>query len=338
MDKLGNIVLKFIRDNHLIENGDKIVVGFSGGADSVALLTILSELRPLLRIELLAVHVNHGLRGQEAVDDSNFCRKYSKSLSVSFELASVDTLELIKNSGMTEEEAARNLRYAAINEIGSKVFGRKFKIAVAHQANDQAETILFNLLRGSGLKGCSGMRPKRENIIRPLLNTSRRDIETWLNIKGIAYVIDSTNQENTHSRNILRNEILPKIETKINSMALSHIGKFGQKAFEMDEFMSHEATRFLDDNGCILTQMEDGCNCIKLSKRRLKEKARIFRIYVIIKALKALGTPMKDLGERHFDSIDRLLFLGKGAHTDLKEALSAENTHGETWLIRKDRE
>lgn len=335
MDKLEKRVLKFIRDNELIFQGDNIVVGFSGGADSVALLTILFDLKALFKLKLLAVHINHGIRGREAMDDADFCRTFAEKFKVPFELIHVDTHAFMSAARMSEEEAARFLRYKALCGAGVRAFGESFKIAVAHQAGDQAETILFNLLRGSSLKGIAGMRPKRDNIIRPLLSLEKREIEKWLKDRELSFVTDSTNMENDHSRNILRNVVLPIFENEICSSSSRHITEFGLKAKEADDFIAKEAHDFLKENLCIPWLNEEGFICIKLYKEHLKEKARIFRIYVIIEALKAIEAPMKDLGERHFNDIDKLLFLGKGAHIDLKGDLSAENTYHETWIKRK---
>lgn len=316
-------------------SGDYVAVGFSGGADSCLLLTVLCDFKALLKIELLAVHVNHGLRGQEARRDAEFCREYAASLNIPFELVLVDTPGLVAARGMSEEEAARLLRYEAIGKIANKAFGKNYKIAVAHQADDQAETILFNLSRGSGLSGAKGMRPKRENIIRPLLSISRNDILLWLNKRGLSFVTDSTNLENDHARNALRNVIFPELCERINKEAVRHISEFGEKVLEADDFIRGEALRFLREQGCTAQKGSGETIIMKLSKQELKEKARVFRIYVIIEALKLIGTPMKDLSRRHFDEIDALLFMGKGAHADLKETLSAENIYHETLLRRK---
>lgn len=336
MDKLENDVLKFIRENDLIKKGEPVAVGFSGGADSLFLLTVLYNLRKLLKIKLMAVHVNHSLRGSEAKRDALFCRKYADELGILFDLKIVDTPGFVIKTGMSEEEAARFLRYQAINQAASKAFHTDYKIALAHQANDQAETVLFNLVRGSGLKGLGGMRAKRDNIIRPLLNTTRNDILNWLKKRNLNFVTDSTNLENLHSRNFIRNIILPMLEEKINSEASFHIGEFGNYSREADEFLTGEAKNFLKIEGCGVQKSKDGSIQIKLSAKTLKLKARVLRLYVIIEGLNAIGAPLKDWSRRHFEAIDGLLFLGKGAVIDLPGSFEAKNIYHETLLINKD--
>ncbi len=332
MDRFTNRVLKFIRENELIEKGDNVIVGFSGGADSVALLMVLYELKRLLSIKLFAVHVNHGLRGEEALRDEEFCKALCRKYDIPFEAFHADVRGYMKEHGLTEEEAGRILRYRAFDTIGKKlVEGRSIK-AVAHHADDQAETILFNMLRGSGLKGLGGMQPKRDNIIRPLLCIGKNDITEWLGKKCIGYVTDSTNLENDHTRNRIRNIIMPELKASVNEKAAEHIAAAGQKIYEADEFIRSEAADFIRKLNEQEVQSENGVKRVRLGQTKLKEKPQIFRIYVIIEALRLLDIPLKDWGDRHFQDIDKLLFMGKGAHADLPGMAAADNGYRETYI------
>ncbi len=335
MDKFQNDVLKYIREKDLIRRGDAVTVGLSGGADSVCLLIVLLELKRLLGIRLQAVHVNHGLRGAEADRDEAFCRKFCEELGVPFSAANADVRGLAAASGMTEEEAGRNLRYAALQERAAAFAaeGSRAVIAVAHHADDQAETILLNLLRGSGLKGLGGMRPQRDNIIRPLLGTSRGGIEKYLEDRGIPFVQDSTNFENDHTRNRIRNRILPEMKEEINERAAEHIASAGELILEADEYLAAEAKAFLDAGGP--PEQRGDTLFLGLRQTVLKEKAQILRRYVIIEALRRLHVPLKDWGEKHFGQIDEALFKPKGTHLDLPGNVYADNLYRETVLSRQ---
>ena len=365
MDRFQNKILKFIRDNKLIQRGDCVTVGFSGGADSVCLFTLLHDLKKLLGIELQAVHVNHNLRGEEALRDEEFCRKLTGDMGERFHAVSVDVTAYATEYGLTEEEAGRILRYEALeehaDEFRDSVYPGEYTekkvaddsegkapaksdntykpvqralIAVAHHADDQAETVLMNLMRGTGLKGLCGMSVQRDNIIRPLLGVSRADIVAYLASRGISYVDDSTNFENEHTRNRLRNIIIPELKSEVNAAASEHIAFSAGIIREAEDFISDEARKFADRLG--EPEHDDEGIRLKLNQSELKEKARILRIYVIIEALKRLRIPLKDWGEKHFYDIDEALFKNKGHHVDLPGNVYAENVYKETYICIRE--
>lgn len=191
-----------------IERG--VLLGFSGGADSVLLLSFFVEYkrRTNRNFPLLAVHVNHGIRGDEANGDEQFSCQFAKSLDIDFESVLIDVPRIKNELGIGLEEAARNVRYSIFNDLISSRTDIS-TIAVAHNATDNAETVLLNMLRGSGLGGMCGIKPVRDNIIRPLIRIAKRDIVSLLDKSGIPYVTDSTNSSSDYSRNYVRNEILP---------------------------------------------------------------------------------------------------------------------------------
>lgn len=187
-----------------------LLVGFSGGADSVFLLSFLKEYqrRAEKSFKLLAVHINHCIRGDEAKRDEEFSRSFCEHIGVEFESRSIDVPELSHKLGIGLEEAARNARYSIFRDIiGSR--NDISSIAVAHNATDNAETVLMNILRGSGIGGVSGIKPVRDNIVRPILTISKSEITEILDANGVPYVTDSTNLSSDYSRNYVRNEILP---------------------------------------------------------------------------------------------------------------------------------
>ena len=204
--------LKIIKEHSMdkmLEGG--AVVGFSGGADSVMLLCVLKKYSEEEKCgNLCAVHLNHMIRGTEADRDEAFSKSFCASLGVEFISVNRDVPSEAKEMSKGLEEAAREIRYSVFNEI---IQGREDVkcISVAHNSTDNLETVIFNMMRGAGTRGLSGISPVRDNVIRPLLYSSKKDIVDALNAAGIPFVVDSTNFETEYKRNYIRNEILPML-------------------------------------------------------------------------------------------------------------------------------
>lgn len=322
MDKFIQKILETVRREKLIPEESRIVTGFSGGADSLCLLYVLNSVKSLLKCRITAVHVNHNLRGEEAVRDQEFCRTFCAEHDIEFEAVSVDVSGYASENGLSTEEAARILRYEVLSE---KAGTGEALIAVAHHSEDQAETILLNMLRGTGIKGLSGMSYKRDNIIRPLLDVSKEDILSFLSGHGLSYVTDSTNLQNDYARNRIRNEIMPVLKS-INIRAAEHICLAGEKSAEADSYIREEAERYAAEN----SQLNG--NELRLQRKKLAAKPQIFRRYVIIACIRRLGVPLKDWGEKHFSDIDKALSAPKGFHTDLPAEVKADTTYTEMIL------
>ena len=241
-------VQKTIEKYHMIEKGDSIIVGVSGGADSVALLMVLCSLQKEYQINIEAVHIHHGLRGEEADRDALFVKQLCEKWSIPCDVLEFDIAKEAKKRGIGTEEMGRICRY----ETFYKKAGKTAKIAVAHHQNDQAETVLLNLCRGAGLTGMSGMSPIRENIIRPFLFVSRKEIEHFLSEKGICYCQDSTNEQNHYTRNKIRLSVLPFLENEINDKAIKHIASAASILSEEETFLEELAAK-----GQIATQYVD---------------------------------------------------------------------------------
>lgn len=207
-------IKSFILENQLLSPGDNVLVALSGGADSVCLLSVLLALREALSFSLAAVHVNHNLRGKEAERDAAFCIALCEKNGVHLHSCSVAVQALAKEKHLSIETAAREARYEIFHSLCA-VHGYN-KIATAHHAQDNAETVLMHLLRGSGLDGLRGILPKRDNIIRPILCVTREEIEAYLKDAALSYVTDSTNAENVYLRNRIRNDLLPKLASDYN--------------------------------------------------------------------------------------------------------------------------
>ncbi len=207
-------VVKFILNKKLIGDGDSILVALSGGADSVFLLEFLLKYKRRFNIDIAAFHLNHNLRGKEANIDEQFCKNLTTQKRIPFFSTSKNVKLFAKRNRMSLEEAGRELRYGELLKIAKT--HNYTKIATAHNADDNSETVLLNLIKGTGIKGLSGIPERREKIIRPILVLSKMEILDYLHNKKINYRTDSSNFENDYQRNYLRNEIIPLIKSKLN--------------------------------------------------------------------------------------------------------------------------
>ena len=225
-------VLSVIKKYNMLENCDRIVVGLSGGADSVCLLSVLNSLKAEYGFSLVAAHINHGIRGAEAQRDEESCKKLCESLDVPLEILHADIPTLSKQQGIGEEECGRIVRYDFFRSLA----GERGKIATAHNLNDNAETLLLNLVRGAGSKGACGIPPVRDNIIRPLIETDRKSIEKYCEENELQYVTDSTNLECEYSRNKIRIKVLPTL-CEINQNAVGALSGFASRMREQEAFL-----------------------------------------------------------------------------------------------------
>ncbi len=376
MDQLMSDIKNYILKHQLIEKGDCILVGLSGGPDSVFLLYVLNNLRTSMDYRLFALHVHHGIRGAEADRDLEFSKELCGRWDIPFKAVYVDAPEYAKNRGMSLEEAARILRYEAFETERQALFdeyikgvedtqvqgdeiqvgkGHKYrghhsdvscKIAVAHHMDDQAETVLHNMVRGSGIRGLSGMEPKRGFIIRPLLSVKRDYILSKLKDDGISYVIDSTNLDTQYTRNHIRTEILPELRG-INPEAVAHIAHTAELLREADDFFIRLASEYVDKYGSLIESDTDESGChypeygcvreISIPVTVLKTYPELVRQYVMMELVKRIGTPLKDWGSVHFRDMDRLIHGPGNTHLDLPYKMSADY-HKKRLILRINQE
>jgi len=271
-DAVYEKVRNYIDENDMIAAGDLVAAGVSGGADSVCLLHILWRLRQERPFQLTVVHVNHGLRA-EAGEDAAFVKRLCEAWEIPFRLCEADVAAHASLHKLSTEEAGRQLRYQAFEEAlaaleadgtervmaagkavrpeprttgeESETRGR-CRIAVAHNAQDRAETMLFHLFRGSGMKGLSSIRPVRESVIRPLLQTDRAEIEAYLTAQGLSWREDGTNGGDDYARNRIRHHILPFAEREICSGAAAHMGQLADLLAETEDYLSRETERLYE--------------------------------------------------------------------------------------------
>ena len=247
-NELYNRILAKVEKEKMTAHIDRgVLVGLSGGADSVFMLCFLVEYKKRNKkaFPILAVHVNHGIRGKEADMDEAFSREFSKALSVEFESHNVDVPAIKQNLGIGIEEAARNARYSIFEDI---IKGRNdiLTIAVAHNATDNAETVIMNILRGSGISGVCGIKPIRDNIIRPIISISKSEILSTLEENHIPYVTDSTNLSLDYTRNYVRNEIMPLFSRLADSPESSFTRLTENLRIDLD-YLSQTANSFIDN-------------------------------------------------------------------------------------------
>ena len=236
-DKVLNTINKY----NLINDGDRIVLGVSGGPDSIAMLNILKDIRNdknlHMNFDIIVAHVNHMIR-EEAIDDQRFVENFCKKIGVSFYAKSIDVQKIANNKKIGTEEAGRNARYEFFDEILEKKNANK--IAIAHNKNDKIETIIMNMLRGSGIAGLKGIEPIKNNkYIRPLIECERFEIEEYCAQNGIEPRIDRTNFENVYTRNKVRNIVIPFIKKEFNPNIIQTMDRLSDLVKEEDEYLEN---------------------------------------------------------------------------------------------------
>lgn len=305
-----NKVRDTIKRHSLIQPSARVIVGVSGGPDSVALIHILNNLKKVLGIELHIAHLDHALRANSQ-KDAIFVRKLAKSLSVPFTCRRVE----VKNipGRLSIEEKARNARLDFFLGLASKL--KADRIALAHNFDDQAETVLMRILRGTGLYGLSGMLPKRKMgdifIIRPLLMVKRREIESFLNRKRIKFCVDETNLSRIYFRNKIRHSLIPYLEKGYNKNIKETLFNLGLSAGSDYEYLKNSASRFLAGNKTRLNLK----NLIRLHPSVLRFKLR--------QGIAALQGDTRRITFKHIQELEDLIFnRPPGSIVDLPKGLS----------------
>lgn len=271
-ENLISDVVTNIEKYKLFDKGSKIVAGISGGADSVCLLKVLSELKNVYDLELTAVHLNHCLRGEESDGDQEFVRELCEKWDIELRIFKEDIAKTALINRISLEEAGRNARYRIFNQVLEEK--KADFIAVAHQKEDQAETVMLNILRGTGPDGLCGMKFKQGRIIRPLLNISRDDIEKYLSENGIPYRTDSTNLDSEYTRNRIRNELFPKIKEMFGVNPANQLVRLSELMQDEQAFLEAVALKaysevVLDDNNQIIISLNNFNNLDRAIKKRI---------------------------------------------------------------------
>lgn len=320
--------LSTINEHNLIEKGDGVVVGVSGGPDSICLLHLFWTIKDEYELKLYAVHLNHQFRGLEAEKDAKYVKTFCDNLKIPSFIYTKDVSDYAHKNSMTDEEAGRELRYSCFYEIANKKNAKK--IAVAQNMNDQAETVLMRLMRGAGIDGLTAIDYKRDDrIIRPLLDVERDKIEKYCEENKLNPRIDKTNQESIYTRNRVRLELIPYIEKHFNKNIKSTLCRTAKHLREDSDFINIIASEAYNEV-VMETEEEVRIDCNKFKEFHSAIKNRIIR-----KGIRSISGELKDVESRHIQLILEFIQNGKtGTKIDLPNNISGVLEY-ETLILKK---
>jgi len=316
--------LKFIDENQLIEKDDKLLVALSGGADSAFLLSFLLKFRNRFKIEVVAFHLNHKLRGKSANADAKFCADFCKQNKIELIFIEKDVRTYAKKMKVSVEEAGRKIRYDELNNAASKIGFSK--IATAHNASDNVETILLNFIKGAGIKGLAGIPIKRNNIIRPILCLTAEEIRKYLKAYQIPFRIDESNLDSDYERNFLRNEIIPKLKQRLNPRFEEKVSNTSKIISEINSFVEHQVEqlshKIVNYEGKVL----------RINTKRISKLDQSF-LSVFLKSV--IGNKFNtELSSENIYDLMELVFSQTGNEVHLKEKLVAKKDR-DVLVVRK---
>lgn len=313
---------KFIQKYHMLTCGDRVIAGVSGGADSVCLFLMLLELREKIGFDLIVVHVHHGLRGEAADQDQQFVEALCEQHRIPLEIFRVNLESIAKKRKQSLEEAGRMVRREAFDSVCKKYGGNK--IALAHHQNDNAETLLWNLSRGTGLDGLGGIRPVNGKFIRPLLCMNRKEIEEYLAKRKQSYCIDETNAGTDYTRNKLRHLVLPILEEQVNSAAVRHMNETMEQIWELQEYMQEQVEAAYQE--CVQEHFEKAC-WIQIQQKSFETFSELIKKMVIRKGMEQVGGKKRDLSHKHVDVMMELMNKQVGRTLDLPYEMHAKRNY-----------
>ena len=312
-------VKAYVKKWHMLQKEDSVIAGISGGADSVCLLFMLLKLQKELGFALMAVHVNHGIRGAEAERDEAYVKRLCRQWNVRLKVYRENVPAYAKEHGMTEEEAGRDIRRTCFCKVLKEWGGTK--IALAHHENDNVETLLWNLCRGTGIRGLGGIAPVNDVWIRPLLCVKRREIESYLKKRGISYCTDTTNADRRYMRNRIRMDIIPYLEDCVNTESVSHMGKTMERMYELEQYILEEVGQYKES----CTGWKNGRRIIRQTEYTKIPKA--LRDNVLHEILCETAGRRKDIEEVHVQMLRDLFTKQVGKRIDLPYGVTAIRTY-----------
>lgn len=290
-----------IRDHHMLQAGDTVVTAVSGGPDSVALLHTLANLSAGWSLRLVVAHLNHKLRGAAADEEAAFVARLSADLNLPCEIRSTNAAKIHREQRRSLQEVARDLRYTFYGEV-AEMYGAQ-KIALGHQAEDNAESVLMHLLRGAGPRGLSGIPPVRDRrIIRPLIQTTRQEILDFLARKGWAYVKDQSNLDRKYLRNRIRHELLPCLQKQYNRDVVSALNRLAAILRDEENFWEQEVKQAFD-----FAVTEGRTDAVVLSGASLSRQHPALLRRVIRRAVSCVKGDLRRLGHTHVEAVSRLI-------------------------------
>ena len=323
MDELVRKIYKTVEESGMLCQGDAVIIGVSGGADSICLLSVLKNLQTNLDLKLTAVHIHHGLRGEAADRDRDFVMQMCAALQVPCEVFHKDIRKMAREQHLSEEEAGRLFRYDCFEKVRQQKHASK--IAVAHHMDDQAEPVLLNLFRGSGLKGLAGIPVVRGKIIRPLLSVSRREIEAYLERNGIIYKNDATNFETEYTRNRIRLDILPYVTENINQGAAVHIAETAAIASDICRYIEKQAEAA--GRTIIQWKLLQSVSAAEIDAEGFISQDIAIQREILRQVLSGMTGQLKDIRAVHIETLRELFCGHAGRKINLPYDLSAERTY-----------
>lgn len=291
-------VRKTIREYNLIEKNDSIVVGVSGGPDSMTLLSILLKLKEEFNLKIYVAHVNHMLR-ENAIKDEEYVKEFCEKNNIEIFIKKANISEIAKKEKIGLEEAGRNIRYNFFEEVLKNT--KSNKIAIAHNLNDKAETIIMNTLRGSGISGLKGIEAKRKKYIRPLIEIERYEIEKYCIENEINPRHDESNDDNTYTRNKIRNIVIPYIKNEFNPNIIKTLNRLSEIIKEEDEYVQSETEKIFKE--ILLT---DEKNKIEFDPRKFNEQEKVIQKNLILLAIKKVKGSTQGIEKVNIDDIIKL--------------------------------
>ncbi len=337
-------IIRYMEQYNMTDGCDNIVVGLSGGADSVCLVSVLAKLlsgKLGLRWQIrrvVAVHVNHGIRGEEALRDEKYAGDIAEKLGVEFRLFRLDIPAEAAKKGISEETAGRIARYECFRGVAEELGRERTKIAVAHHMDDQAETVLMHMIRGSSLQGLAGMRPVADDIIRPLLCVTRSEIEQYLSDENLSYVVDSTNTDNSYTRNMVRNCLIPDIN-KINSRFNNAVCAMAADVSEYVDYVD-KMTGAAEEKYVHYVYSSDRCgNAVKavIDANAVHDGAdRLIATNLIKRAYKAVHGDIINLYRVHIEDVYGLFFAECHKCVSLPANVTARRTADGVEIISEE--
>ncbi len=296
---MKNKVLETIKKYNLIESGDRVVLGVSGGPDSISMLNILHEIKEEFQFEIYVAHINHMIR-EEAEDDEKYVQTYCEKNGIQCYVKRIDVQQIANTNKIGTEEAGRKVRYDFFEEVMQNVGANK--IGIAHNKNDKIETIIMNLLRGSGLSGLKGIEPIRDNkYIRPLIECDRQEIEAYCEEHQLEPRIDKTNFENDYTRNKIRNIIIPYIKKEFNPNIIETIDRLSQVATDESNYMDKQTNIIYQK--LLISETENEI-ILKLKDFNIQDK--VIKNRIILLTIKQLMGSTQRIERIHIEDIIKL--------------------------------
>ncbi len=343
MSQLQKQIIDTVRDFNLFRANDRVLLGISGGPDSVALLSLVFHANHISNIysNLCLAHLNHLLRGEESEQDEQFVRELAKQFNLSLIVEQRNIRKFARRRKLSLEEVAREERYKFLEAVAEKIGAGV--IAVGHTADDNAETILHRIIRGTGILGLNGMSPKRRltpfstiDLVRPLLFSWRKDIIAYLNTLNLSYRTDSTNLAKDKFRSRVRTELIPLLERNYNAGVKKSLIKLGEISIQSYDFLKSQADVLFEK---ILLNKIDNTNKvfkeIILDIQILKKTPAVLQQIIIREAVITLGIPLKKFGRKHYGDILDLINLERGfINRSIKDYLNVRIKDNKLYLSR----